>query len=165
MLYLKLHMEKGLSIYFNGEEVKAVYFPKGHTDGDSVIMFTKSNVVHLGDTFFVGRFPFVDLVSGGNVQGLINNINKMIQMIPADAKIIPGHGPVSTIDDLKDYHAMLVDTTLIVRKHMKAGKSLADIKKAGLGEKYKTAGSGFINTDRWVETIYRSYSVNMKKTP
>jgi glyoxylase-like metal-dependent hydrolase (beta-lactamase superfamily II) len=157
--------KQGVSVYMNGEEVRAVHFPKGHTDGDSIVMFTGSNVVHLGDTFFVGRFPFVDLASGGSVPGLINNINKMIQMIPADAKIIPGHGPVSTIDDLKDYHAMLVETTLIVRKHMKAGKSLDDIKKAGLGDKYKEAGSGFINTGAWIETIYKSYEMNMKKTP
>ncbi len=153
---------KGLSVHFNGEEVRAVHFPKGHTDGDTVIFFTGSNVVHLGDDFFVGRFPFVDLASGGSVEGLVMNIGKMIQMIPSDAKLIPGHGAVSTIDDLKDYHAMLIDTTLIVRKQMKDGKSLEDIKKAGFPEKYKEAGSGFINTDSWIETIYRSYSVDMK---
>lgn len=153
----------GLSVYMNGEKVEAVHFPKGHTDGDTIVMFTGSNVVHLGDTFFVGRFPFVDLASGGSVPGLVGNIGKMIQMIPADAKIIPGHGPVSTIDDLKDYHAMLIDTTLIVRKHMKAGKSLEEIKKAGFPAKYKEAGSGFINTDAWIETIYRSYEMKMKK--
>lgn len=155
--------EKGLSIYFNGEEVKAYHFPKGHTDGDTAIFFTGSNVVHLGDDFFVGRFPFVDLNSGGSVAGLLKNIGKMIQMIPTDAKIIPGHGPIATIDDLKDYNQMLIETTLIVRKHMTDGKSLEDIKKAGLPEKYKEAGSGFINTDRWIETIYNSYSMKMKK--
>jgi glyoxylase-like metal-dependent hydrolase (beta-lactamase superfamily II) len=153
----------GVSVYMNGEEVKAYHFPNGHTDGDSAIMFTGSNVVHLGDTFFAGNFPFVDLASGGSVEGLVNNINKMIQMIPADARIIPGHGKVSTIDDLKDYHAMLVDTTLIVRKHMKAGKSLEEIKKAGLPEKYKGWASNFIPQDRWIETIYKSYEMKMKK--
>lgn len=152
---------KGLSIHFNGEEVKAVHFAKGHTDGDTVIFFTGSNVVHLGDDFFVGRFPFVDLASGGTVEGLVRNIGEMIQMIPADAKLIPGHGPVSTLDDLKDYHQMLIETTLIVRKHMKDGKTLEQIKAAGLGEKYKEAGSGFINQDAWIETIYRSYSPKM----
>src|SRR5678815_4295985 len=58
-----------VSVHFNGEEIKAIHFPHGHTDGDSVIFFTKSNVVHLGDDFFAGRFPFVDLDSGGSVQG------------------------------------------------------------------------------------------------
>jgi glyoxylase-like metal-dependent hydrolase (beta-lactamase superfamily II) len=154
--------DKGLSIYFNGEEIKAVHFPKGHTDGDTVIFFTGSNVVHLGDDFFAGRFPFVDLASGGSVEGLVKNIGELIQIIPADAKLIPGHGPVSTIDDLKDYNAMLIDTTLIVRKQMKEGKSLEDIKKAGFPEKYKEAGSGFINTDAWIETIFNSYSISME---
>lgn len=151
----------GLSLHFNGEEVKAVHFKKGHTDGDTVIFFTGSNVVHLGDDFFVGRFPFVDLASGGSVEGLVRNIASLIQMIPADAKLIPGHGPVSTLDDLKDYQAMLTETTLIVRKHMKDGKTLEQIKAAGFPDKYKDAGSGFINTDAWIETIYRSYSPKM----
>ncbi len=154
---------EGLSIYFNGEEIKAVHFPKGHTDGDTVIFFTKSNVVHLGDDFFVGRFPFVDLASGGSVDGLLKNIGELIRMIPADAKLIPGHGAVSTMDDLRDYNAMLIETTLIVRKQMKAGKSLEEIKKAGFPAKFKEAGSGFINTDAWIETIYQSYSMDMNK--
>lgn len=153
--------DKGLSVYFNGEEIKAVHFPKGHTDGDTVIFFTGSNVVHLGDDFFVGRFPFVDLGSGGSVEGLVKNIGELIQMIPSDAKLIPGHGAISTIDDLKDYHQMLIETTLMVRKSMKEGKSLDEIKKAGFPEKYKDAGSGFIKTDAWIETIYKSYSMNM----
>ncbi len=152
---------EGLSIYFNDEEIKAVHFPRGHTDGDTVIFFTKSNVVHLGDDFFAGRFPFVDLESGGSVDGLLKNIGELIQMIPADAKLIPGHGAVSTMDDLKDYNAMLVETTLIVRKQMKDGKSLEDIKKTGFPAKFKEAGSGFINTDAWIETIFKSYSMNM----
>ncbi|MDH3493362.1 MAG: MBL fold metallo-hydrolase [Acidobacteriota bacterium] len=155
----------GLSIHMNGERIKAVHFPKGHTDGDTVIFFTASNVVHLGDDFFAGRFPFVDLNSGGSVQGLTMNIGKLIQMIPADAKLIPGHGPVSTIDDLRKYHEMLVETTLTVRGHMKAGKSYDDVKKAGLPEKYKSWSpeGSFINEERWIETIYKSYEMKMKK--
>lgn len=153
--------DSGLSLHFNGEEIKAVHFPQGHTDGDSVIFFTKSNVVHLGDDFFVGRFPFVDLNSGGNVEGLVKNIGDLIKIIPSDAKLIPGHGNVSTIDDLKNYHQLLIETTTIVRDQMKAGKSLDEIKKAGFPEKYKEAGSGFIKPDGWIEAIFKSYSVNM----
>ncbi len=149
---------ESMSLYFNGEEVKAVHYPNGHTDGDTVIFFTKANVVHLGDDFFVGRFPFVDIDSGGSVQGLINNIGSMTATIPADAKLIPGHGPLSTPADLKTYHQILVETSKIVTDAMKAGKSLDEIKKAGLPEKFKEAGSGFIKTDAWIETIHRSYS-------
>ncbi len=148
----------GVSIYFNGEQIKAIHFPKGHTDGDTVLFFTGSNVVHLGDDFFVGRFPFVDMESGGTVQGLIKNVGEMIQMIPADAKIIPGHGPMATIGDLRDYHQMLIETTLMIRNGMADGKMLDELKATGFPEQYKEAGSGFINTNAWIETIYRSYS-------
>lgn len=148
----------GMNVYFNGEKIKAIHLPKGHTDGDTVLYFTASNVFHLGDDFFVGRFPFVDLDSGGTVDGLIKNIGDLIQMIPADAKIIPGHGPLATIDDLRDYHQMLIETSLLVRKGMAAGKTLDQLKADGMPEKYKEAGSGFINTNAWIETIFRSYS-------
>jgi Zn-dependent hydrolases, including glyoxylases len=147
-----------MSVYFGGEEVRAVHYPTGHTDGDTVVFFKGSNVVHLGDNFFVGRFPFVDIDSGGNVQGLINNISSLIATVPVDAKLIPGHGPVSTHADLKAYHAMLIETVKIVQDAMKAGKSLDEIKKAGFPEKYTEAGSGFIKTPNWIETIHRSYS-------
>lgn len=156
---------KGLSLYINGEQVKAVHFPNGHTDGDTVIFFTGSNVVHLGDDFFAGRFPFVDLNSGGSVAGLALNIGKLIQMIPADAKLIPGHGPVSTIDDLRTYHEMLIETTTIVRSHMADGKSYEEVKKAGLPAKYKSwvPKGAFISEERWIETIYKSYEMKMKE--
>ncbi len=149
---------ESMSIHFNGEEIRLVHFPHGHTDGDSVVFFVNANVVHLGDDFFVGRFPFVDIDSGGNVQGLINNVASLIRQIPADAKLIPGHGDISTHADLKTYHQLLVESSKIVQDGMKAGKSLEDIKKAGLPEKFKEAGSGFIKTEQWIETIHRSYS-------
>lgn len=152
---------QGLSVHFNGEEVRAVHYPSGHTDGDTVLFFTTSNVVHLGDNFFAGRFPFVDINSGGSVEGLAKNIADLIKTIPSDAKLIPGHGAVSTVNDLKTYHQTILDTTAIIREKMKT-KSLEDIKKEGLPEKYKEWGSGFINTDRWIETIYNSYSTAKK---
>jgi glyoxylase-like metal-dependent hydrolase (beta-lactamase superfamily II) len=148
--------DQSLSVHFNGEDIRAIHFPHGHTDGDSVIFFSASNVVHLGDDFFAGRFPFVDLESGGSVQGLVKNIGELVNKIPADAKLIPGHGPLSTLDDLKSYHRMLQQTTEIVRGKIAAGKTLDQIKSEGLPDEWKTWGTGFIKTDRWVETIYKS---------
>ena len=148
--------DQSLSVHFNGEDIRAIHFPHGHTDGDSVIFFSASNVVHLGDDFFAGRFPFVDLESGGSVQGLVKNIGELVNKIPADAKLIPGHGPISTLDDLKSYHRMLQQTTEIVRGKIAAGKTLDQIKSEGLPDEWKTWGTGFIKTDRWVETIYKS---------
>lgn len=148
--------DQSLTVHFNGEEIRAIHFPNGHTDGDSVIFFTKSNVVHLGDDFFSGRFPFVDLESGGSVEGLTKNISELITKIPAGAKLIPGHGPISTIDDLKAYHRMLVETTGIVRQKIEAKKTLEQIKSEGLPAEWNSWGTGFIKTDLWLEIVYRS---------
>jgi cyclase len=147
---------QNLTVHFNGEEIRAIHFPHGHTDGDSVIFFTSSNVVHLGDDFFAGRFPFVDLESGGSVEGLTKNIGEIIGKIPAGAKLIPGHGPLSTIDDLRTYHNMLQKTTDIVRQKISAGKTLDQIKTEGLPDEWKSWGTGFIKTDLWLEIVYRS---------
>ncbi len=150
--------DNSISIHFNGEEIRVVHFPSGHTDGDSVIFFTGANVVHMGDDFFVGRFPFVDLESGGSVAGLISNVAELIAKLPADVKIIPGHGPLSSLDDLKTYQRMLTETTDIIRKRMAAGKTVEQAKAEGLPENFKSWGSGFIKTDQWIETIYKSYA-------
>jgi glyoxylase-like metal-dependent hydrolase (beta-lactamase superfamily II) len=147
---------QNLTVHFNGEEIRAIHFPQGHTDGDSVIFFVTSNVVHLGDDFFAGRFPFVDLESGGSVEGLTKNIGEIITKIPNGAKLIPGHGPLSGIEDLMNYHNMLVTTSDIVRAKIKAGKTLEQIKSEGLPDTWKSWGTGFIKTDTWLETIYRS---------
>ncbi len=149
---------EGLTLHLNGEEIRLLHYPTGHTDGDTVVHFVNANVVHFGDHFFVGRFPFVDLASGGNVQGLINNIAAMIAKFPADAKLIPGHGPLATMDDLKAYHQMLVESTTFIQDAMKAGRSLEEIKTTGLPEKFTAAGSGFIKTPLWIEIVHNSYS-------
>jgi glyoxylase-like metal-dependent hydrolase (beta-lactamase superfamily II) len=145
-------------IYFNfdGEEIRVVHYPAGHTDGDSVVFFTGSNVIHMGDDFFAGRFPFVDLDSGGSVEGLIQNVGDIIAKAPAGVKLIPGHGPISTLEDLRAYHMALGETTNIVRQRIRQGKTLEQAKAEGLPEKYKEWGAGFIKTDKWIETVYRS---------
>ena len=150
--------DDSLSIHFNGEEIKVIHLPPGHTDGDSVIHFTQSNVIHMGDQFFNGRFPFVDLGSGGDVAGYIKNVETVLGKVTADAKIIPGHGPLATRADLEKFHKTLVDTTSIVRQGIAEGKTLEQVKAAGLPEQYKDWGSGFINTPRWIEMVYNSYS-------
>jgi len=150
--------DDSLSVHFNDEEVKAVHFPHGHTDGDSVVFFTGSNVVHMGDDFFNGMFPFVDLASGGSVQGMADAVAKVIPMVSAGAKVIPGHGPLSDVEGLKTFHRMLQASLDTVGKGIKAGKSLADLKKAGMPDEWKSWGNGFIKTDRWIETVYQSLS-------
>lgn len=148
--------DQSASVHFNGEEIKLLHHGPGHTDGDSVIYFTGANVVHMGDLFFNGGFPFIDLKSGGSVEGYIKTVATVLGKIPADAKVIPGHGKLGTVEDLKTFHSMLVETTGLVKKDIAAGKSLADLKAAGLPEKFKDYGTGFIKTDLWIETIYNS---------
>lgn len=157
--------QESVTVYFNGEEIRVIHYPHGHTDGDSVIFFTKSNVVHMGDDFFAGRFPFVDLDSGGSVQGMTAGVEKVLAQIPADAKVIPGHGHLSTVADLKAYHHMLVETAAIVQKQIKAKKTLAQMKADGLPAEWKEWGSGFIKTDDWIETLYNSLTKKMPDHP
>jgi cyclase len=150
--------DNSVSIFFNGEEIKVIHFPHGHTDGDSVIFFTGSNVVHMGDDFFNGRFPVVDLESGGDVEGMTRNVGDIISKLPAGVKIIPGHGALTDAEGLKTFHNMLIQTTDIVRKRMAAGKTLDQIKTEGLPEEWKSWGSGFIKTDLWLTLIYNNLS-------
>ncbi len=154
--------EDGISVHFNGEEIRMLHLPPGHTDGDSVVLFTGSNVVHMGDLVFAGHFPFVDLDSGGDVEGLANDVEAVLAKAPADAKVISGHGPLSTMEDLRAYHGMLLETTEIVRERIAAGRTLDQAKAEGLPEKWSSWGSAFIPTDRWIEIVYRSLS---KATP
>ncbi len=151
-----LTYEQGASVHFNGDEIRVIALGPGHTDGDSVVWFTGANVVHMGDQFFAGKFPFIDLGSGGDVAGYLSNIERVLKLIPSDAKVIPGHGPLASVEDLKLFRDMLVETTGIVKKAIADGKSLEQVKADGLPEKWKPWGTGFINTGRWLEISYNS---------
>lgn len=148
--------DESLSVHFNGEEIKAIHFPHGHTDGDSVIFFEKSNVVHMGDHFFSGMFPFIDLDSGGDVEGFTRNVAKVIALLPDDVKIIPGHGQLCGMDELKAFHQMLTGTTEFIRKAIQSGKSLDEVKKEGLPDQWQSWTRGIINEEGWIEIVYRS---------
>lgn len=146
--------ESSLSVHFNGEEIKAIHFEHSHTDGDAVVFFTASNVVHMGDLLFSGLFPYVDLAAGGDVETLIGSIEHLIEELPADARIIPGHGPLSTLKELRDYHTMLTETVAFVRNGINSGRSLDQLKKEGLPDKWKSWSWEFISQEKWIETIY-----------
>jgi len=145
-----------VSIHFNGEEIRAIHLPNGHTDGDAVIYFSGSNVVHMGDDFFSGRFPFVDLSSGGSVRGLVVAVRSVLEQLPPDAKIIPGHGPLSGREDLQTYLEMLEESLGLVSAGIEAGKGLEELQAAGMPDRWADWGGGFIDSDRWIEILYRS---------
>ena len=157
-----LTFDQTLSIHFNGEKIKAVHFAHGHTDGDIAVFFTGSNVVHLGDLFFNRLFPFVDLDYGGDVENLARHIGQLADTLPADSKIIPGHGPLATLDDLRDYRQMLEQTLAIVREGIAAGKSLNQIKAEGLPKQWAHWEWPFVSTQRWLGIVYRSATAQRK---
>jgi cyclase len=158
---LDLSFEKQMSIFFNGEEILLFYFPNGHTDNDVVVYFTKSNVFHLGDLWNSGikSFPTVDLDAGGSVLGMLKNVEALIQIIPPEAKIIPGHYSLSNLDDLKRTHTMLVETISFVKNRMKNGRSLDSIQKEGLPSKYDTWGTAYTNAEEWIKNIFNGLKI------
>ena len=142
-------------LYANGEEMLLFHVHNAHTDGDAMVYFTQSNVLHTGDCFFSGRYPYIDLGSGGTVEGLIAAIDKALFVIDDDTKIIPGHGPLSTKADMVKYRDVIKTAKSRVEQAISEGKTFEEIKAAKLNSDYDEAwGSGFINGDRFVDIIY-----------
>jgi len=145
-----------VTVHLNGEDIRALYFPAGHTDGDSIIFFPKSNVVHMGDDFVTYGFPFIDVDSGGSINGMIDAVEKVIGQLPPDVKIIPGHGPVSSLDDVRAYLTMLKATRDVVASGLKDHKTLDQMKQAKLLDPWKKYSGDFVNEDVFLETLYNS---------
>ena len=142
------------SVHFNGEEIQLLHVGTGHTDGDSIIFFTRANVVHMGDQYVSAGFPYIDFGSGGDLDGYIATQQAVLAKMKPDTKIIPGHGPLATVEMLREYNAMLVESVAHVRKGMTEGKTLEQLRADGLPEKWSHFGKGFITNARWIETIY-----------
>jgi glyoxylase-like metal-dependent hydrolase (beta-lactamase superfamily II) len=153
-----------LSVHLNGEEVRALHYAKGHTDGDSVIYFVNSNVVHMGDDFVTYGLPFVDVSSGGSVRGLAENVEKAMAALPADVKVIPGHGPFCTKAEVKKFTDMIRDCIALVDAARKQGKTLAQVKEEKVLAKYDALGQGFIKTADFTEVIYNELAGTPAKT-
>lgn len=145
-----------VTVHLNGEDIRAIYFPAGHTDGDAMIFFSKSNVVHMGDDFVTYGFPFIDVDSGGSIDGMIAGVEKVIAQVPPDVKIIPGHGPLSTVDDVRKYLDMLKGTRDVVAKALQQARTLDQMKQAKLLEPWKKYSGDFISQDAFIETLYNS---------
>jgi len=153
-----------VTIHLNGEDVRALHVPNGHTDSDSLVFFPKSNVVHMGDDFVTYGFPFIDLAGGGSSAGMISALEGAIAQLPADVKVIPGHGPLSTLDDVRAFIRMLKETRAVVEKGVKAGKSLDQLKKDKVLEPWQKQSGSFISTDAFIETLYNDLT-GMKDAP
>jgi glyoxylase-like metal-dependent hydrolase (beta-lactamase superfamily II) len=149
---------EGLKLHLNGEEVRVISVPPAHTDGDSVVHWTKSNVIHMGDLFFHKMsYPFVDRSSGGDVRGVIAAADKVLAMANDQTKIIPGHGAVASKADLQAYRDMLVAIVGKIEAAVKAGKSLEEVKAMKPADGFGVNPSGFITADRFVEMVYGTF--------
>ena len=146
---------EGLKLHLNGEEVRVIHMPAAHTDGDSIIHWTSSNVIHMGDLFFFQvTFPFVDGGSGGNVRGIVAAADKALTIANDQTKIIPGHGPVATKADLQKYRDMVAGIIAKVEAGIADGKTVDQIKAMRPADGYGVKADGFITADRFVETVY-----------
>jgi cyclase len=148
---------KELTLHVNGEDIRVLYAGKGHTDGDAIVFFRKSNVVHMGDDYVSG-FPFIDLGSGGSAKGLIQTLEAVLPKIPKDAKIIPGHGPLSTPDDVRQFLADVKESVAIVKKALRAGQSLEQMTKGRVLAKFEKRSNPFITTEVFIEGLYNELS-------
>lgn len=151
-----LTFDHDVTVHLNGEDIRALHFPAGHTDGDAVIYFPKSNVVHMGDDFVTYGFPFIDVTSGGSIQGMIDGVESAIAKLPPDVKVIPGHGPVSSLDDVRTYVKMLKETRDVVAAALKQGKTLDQMKQEKILGSWKKYSGDFISEDAFLETLYNS---------
>ena len=150
-----LTYERDVTLWLNGEPVRALHAPPGHTDGDTVVFFTRSNVVHMGDDFVTYGFPFVDLDSGGSVRGMIGAIDELLPQIAPDAKIIPGHGPLSTVADLKKFRNRLDEIVALVDRGLKSGKTVEQMQQEKLLAPYEDWAGGFIKADQFLAMVAR----------
>ena len=139
-----------MSFHLNGEEIRIIHAPRAHTDGDAIVHFTGSDVVHMGDIFFNGMYPFIDTSSGGTVEGMIAATDTVLAMVTDKTRIIPGHGPVGNRSELRDYREMLATVSARIRKAIAEGKSDEDIAKARLTKELDDKwGKGFLKPEQF----------------
>jgi glyoxylase-like metal-dependent hydrolase (beta-lactamase superfamily II) len=148
---------QGVTFHLNGDDLQVVHVPHAHTDGDALVYWTNANVLHMGDTFFFrDTFPFIDRESGGSIDGMIAAVNRGLSIVKPGGKVIPGHGPVATREDLQAFRDMLVDVRAKVGAGVRAGRSKAAViaSKPAAAYSGKVAATGFISPDRFVETMF-----------
>ncbi len=144
-----------VSFHVNGDEVRAFHVDNAHTDGDTIVHFTKSDVIHTGDTFFNRLYPFIDTSSGGSVDGMIAATDRVLGMAGEKTRIIPGHGPLATKADLKNYRDMLATVSGRVKTQVRAGKKLEDVVASKPTAEFDAVwGKGFLSPDKFVAMLY-----------
>ncbi|WP_298778876.1 MBL fold metallo-hydrolase [uncultured Polaribacter sp.] len=151
-----ISFSEDMIFHINNDDVLVSHIHNAHTDGDVLVYFINNNVLHVGDSYFQGRFPYIDLDSGGSIDGYIEGIKKMIMLINKDTKVIPGHGDISNKAELKTYLAMLKAIRSNIQKEIDKGKRLEEVKvNQKLTEDYKSF-NGWITEEKIRVSIYKS---------
>ncbi len=143
-----------VTFHINGDEVHAFHVPKAHTDGDLIVHFRQSDIVHMGDVYFNGFYPFIDTSSGGSADGVVAAVDRVLALATDKTQIIPGHGPLSTKADLQAYRDMIATVAQRIREQRRAGRTDEQIRVAGLAADYDAKyGGGFIKPERFVQMM------------
>ena len=146
-----------VTFHWNGDEIRVYHVPPAHTDGDSIVHFVKADVVHMGDVFFNGGYPFVDTSSGGRVDGVIEAVDRVLAGIGEGTRIIPGHGPLARKADLQAYRDVVKAARDRIAKLKAEGKTRDEViaakPTADLDAKW---GTGFMKGDSFVGLAYDS---------
>ena len=151
-----------VTFHINGDTISITHIDPAHTDGDSVVHFESANVIHCGDIYFAGRYPFVDLESGGTLDGMIDGMSKVIELANDDTQIIPGHGPLSNKAQSIAYRDMLVEVRTRVAALIDEGKSLEQVLAAKpLSDLDATWSSDFINGERMTATAFYAITATL----
>ncbi|MGD8416889.1 MAG: MBL fold metallo-hydrolase [Pseudomonadales bacterium] len=145
--------EDHLTVHFNGDDIAVIHLPQGHTDGDSIVWFKQANVIHMGDLLFVDQFPYVDLDAGGSVDGYVRNLTAVLQMVPNDIHVIPGHGPLTDRSAIRRSLAMIEATRAVVMEARNEGLEADAIVARGLPAEWASFGTGFIDQESWIRTL------------
>ena len=146
-----------MNFHLNGEDIDLVHLGKGHTDGDVIVHFKKANVFHAGDAFVRYGYPFIDISSGGTVNGFIETLDKFLLLLDDNSKIIPGHGELATKADVKLLRDQLADIRDQVAAALKNGTKPEDVGSLGITDKYEeNMGKGFLKGKDFVMMIAES---------
>ena len=157
---------KDLTFYYNGERIMLYHIPNAHTDGDVMVYFSKSNVLHTGDAFVNGTYPFIDADNRGSLNGYVKGIDRILQLINNETKIIPGHGNLATMADVKYTKSMFRYLNEKIKYHVVDNKTVEEVlAMSDLTKEYddKGFGEGFITTEKFVRTLYSETAKRYKK--
>ena len=148
--------ENGMSLYFNDEKINLFHFGPAHTTGDTVIYFTNQNAIHLGDVFFSNSYPFIDVDNGGSLSGMINYLEKIVLVIDKDTIVMPGHGEISSISDIKETIEMLKTVKNRILKSIKNNQSLEQIISSNITKDFDKKYNTLLLRDTFIDRAYAS---------